>query len=53
MMSGEKAISPEKTTVTDTSAPAAVGTTNLLPLAAITKRDESFIRILLDGMYEC
>ena len=51
MMSGEKAISPEKMKSADTSGAAAVVTTSLLPLAAIIKRDESFIRILLDGMY--
>ena len=53
MMSGEKAISPEKRKSADTSGAAAVVTTGLLPLAAIIKRDESFVRILLDGMYEC
>ena len=53
MMSGEKTISPKKDDSYYTSASAAVGTTNLLPLAAITKRDESFLRFLLDSMYEC
>ena len=40
MMSGEKAISPEKMKSADTSGAAAVVTTSLLPLAAIIKRDE-------------